>query len=155
VVAATEEERTRLYVVPVDGGSPVRLVDGPSYNPIWSPDGQFIVYSEPVRGSELAVKAIKLDKSSVPLPPVTVRYTIATPYRFAPDRKSLIVNDNARDNFRSRNFYMIDIETGRQRQLTDLKGYMINSFDVSPDGKQIVFDRLRDDADIVLFELER
>jgi hypothetical protein len=50
---------------------------------------------------------------------------------------------------------MIDIKTGRERQLTDLKGYVLTSFDVSPDGKQIVFDRLRDNADIVMFELPR
>jgi hypothetical protein len=50
----------------------------------------------------------------------------------------------------------MDLATGRKRQLTDLKpGYVINSFDVSPDGRYIVFDRLRDNSDIVLFELRR
>ena len=154
-VAATEQEGTRIYVVPVDGGPPVRLVDGPSYNPLWSPDGKYIVYSEPLRGSQLAVKAITLGKAPVPMPGMlAVPYTTATPYRFAPDGKSLIVIKDT--DFRTRNFYIIHLETGRQRQLTNLKGGdVINSFDVSPEGRQIVFDRRRDNADIVLFELRQ
>jgi hypothetical protein len=31
----------------------------------------------------------------------------------------------------------------------------VGSFDVTPDGKQIVFDRLRDNSDIVLIDLAR
>ena len=37
--------------------------------------------------------------------------------------------------------------------MTDFKaGFVIQNFDVSPDGKQIVFDRLRDNSDIVVDE---
>ena len=40
--------------------------------------------------------------------------------------------------------------------MTDFKaGFVIQNFDVSPDGKQIVFDRLRDNSDIVLMNLAR
>ena len=47
-----------------------------------------------------------------------------------------------------------DLETGRERQLTDLKqGYRIASFDLSPDGTHIVFDRLQENADVVLMDL--
>ena len=44
------------------------------------------------------------------------------------------------------------------RQLTsfDLKsGSVVQNFDVSPDGRRIVFDRLRNHADIVLMNLAR
>ena len=48
------------------------------------------------------------------------------------------------------------MQTGHQRQLTDLKpGSLIQSFDISPDGKQIVFDRLRENSDIVLIDLPK
>jgi TolB protein len=152
--AATENEGTRIYTVSVHGGSPIRLVDGPSYNPVWSPDGRYIVYSEPLRGSQLALRAITLDKAPVKLPSMIVPYINATTHRFAPGENALIFLKDA--DFRSRNFYRMDLASGRERQLTDLKpGYVINSFDISPDGRYIVFDRLRDNADVVLFELRR
>jgi len=43
-----------------------------------------------------------------------------------------------------------------RRQLPELaEDAAIRSFDVSPDGKQITFNRIRDNADVVLFELAR
>ena len=54
------------------------------------------------------------------------------------------------------NFWIVDLETGQRRQLTNLKpGYSIGSFDVSPDGRQIIFDRVRQNSDIVLIDLAR
>jgi Tol biopolymer transport system component len=51
---------------------------------------------------------------------------------------------------------LVDLETGKERQLTNLKpGYELKSFDVSPDGRQIVFDRVRENSDIVLIERVR
>jgi hypothetical protein len=50
----------------------------------------------------------------------------------------------------------VNLETGDRRQLTNLKpGYAIGSFDVSPDGRQIIFDRVRQNSDIVLIDLAR
>jgi Tol biopolymer transport system component len=56
----------------------------------------------------------------------------------------------------SQNFFWVDLEGGQQRQITDFKtGFVIQNFDVSPDGTQIVFDRLRNNSDIVLMNLAR
>ncbi len=44
-VAAAEGEEQPLFKVPVDGGPAVRLTGGVNLNPVWSPDGRFIVYS--------------------------------------------------------------------------------------------------------------
>ena len=56
--------------------------------------------------------------------------------------------------FWRQNFWLLDLATGRRRQLTDLKpGFDMKSFDVSPDGKQILFDRYRENSDIVLIDL--
>jgi Tol biopolymer transport system component len=50
-------------------------------------------------------------------------------------------------------FWTIDLSTGRRRRLTDLRaGYDMNNFDVSPDGKQILFDRYRENSDVVLID---
>ena len=88
------------------------------------------------------------------MPRIVVPYTRATPYRFVPGRKILIFLKDT--SFRNRNFYWMDLETGGERQLTDLKpGVLIQSFDVSLDGQQIVFDRYKENADVVLIDLPR
>jgi hypothetical protein len=53
-------------------------------------------------------------------------------------------------------FWEVDLKTGQQRQLTKLRpGYTVRSFDVSADGREILFDRIRENSDIVLIELGR
>src|SRR5439155_6859125 len=39
-----------LFKVPVNGGAPIRLVAGSALNPVWSPDGNLIVYAGPGGG---------------------------------------------------------------------------------------------------------
>ena len=48
--AANTGDGTRVYKVPVDGGSPVRMLGTLSYHPVWSPDGRTIVYDDPSSG---------------------------------------------------------------------------------------------------------
>ena len=56
--------------------------------------------------------------------------------------------------FRRQNLWLLDLTTGRQRQLTNLQpGSTPRSFDISADGKQILFDRVRENSDIVVIEL--
>ena len=58
--------------------------------------------------------------------------------------------------FRRLNFWLLDLKSGQRRQLTSLKpGPLLRSFDVSPDGKQILFDRIQENSDIVLIDLKR
>jgi Tol biopolymer transport system component len=53
-----------------------------------------------------------------------------------------------------KNFWLIDLVTGQQRQLTNFsREYLIGDFDVSPDGKEIVFDRAKENSNIVLIDL--
>jgi Tol biopolymer transport system component len=53
----------------------------------------------------------------------------------------------------SQDFWLLDIATMESRQLTQLDSpATMRSFDITPDGKRIVFDRLSEDSDIVLIE---
>ena len=151
VAAADRGDGTHVFKIPVDGGEPVQLLDTLSYNPEWSPDGKFIVYSEQQGGGQFAVRAVTPEKSPVSVPAISVVYTRGTSYRFLPGQNALIALEG---DFRRQDFFRVDLRTGEQRRLTDLQpGYRVQDFDVSPDGKQIVFDRLRDNADVVLMEL--
>ena len=99
------------------------------------------------------MKAITPDKAPVAIPPLQVSFAIGTAYRFMPNGKALVALGGT---LGAQNFFRVDLESGQQRQLTDLKpGSVIQNFDVSQDGKQIVFDRLRNNADIVLMNLAR
>jgi hypothetical protein len=62
---------------------------------------------------------------------------------------------HARD-WQDQQFHVIDLETVQERRLSNLKpGFTLRSFDVSPDGTQIVFDRVRENADLVLIDLKQ
>ena len=142
-----------MFKIPADGGEPVQLVDTLSYNPVWSPDGRFIVYSEQQGGGQFVLRAVTPERSPVSLPAISVVYTRGTSYRFLPGENALIalVGD-----FRRQDFFRVDLRPGEHRKLTDLQpGYRVQDFDVSRDGKQIVFDRLRDNADVVLMDLTK
>jgi hypothetical protein len=51
-----------LWVYPLDGRPPVRLTSGDSLSPLWSPDGQFIVYER--YGAVAGLHAVAADGSS-------------------------------------------------------------------------------------------
>jgi hypothetical protein len=56
----------------------------------------------------------------------------------------------------SATFSVLNLDTYTTRVLArfDSQGE-IRTFDITPDGKQIVFDRLRDNSDIVLIDLPK
>ena len=151
-VTADEGDERRLIKVPVDGGAPATLVAGSPTNPVWSPDGRLILYR--VRqGPFSIVNAVTPDGAPASLPNLRTGISESDAYRFIPGTRSLVA---LQGNVPVQNFWRLDLETGLRRQLTDFKpGLRIQSFDVSPDGKQILFDRWREDADIVLIERAR
>ena len=68
--------------------------------------------------------------------------------------KALIVLKGS--SARRKDFYWVDPQTGLERQLTDLKtDSLIQNFDVTPDGKQIVFDQVRNNSDLLLLDLRQ
>ena len=150
--AAVEGDGSRLFKVPVDGALPVRLVDELSRLPVWSPDGNLILYAAPLQGAGYAVKAVTPEKQPHSLPELWVLRG-GDRYRFLPGGRQVVA---LLGDYLRQNFWMVDLETGQRRQFTNLKpGYSIGSFDVSPDGRQVLFDRVRQNSDIVLIDLAR
>lgn len=151
-VAAREGRGVRVFKIPIAGGSPVRLVDSVSSNPVWSPDGKFILYSGTPRARSVPLKAVTPDGQPYAVPALTVD-RVGDSYRFLPGGKELVVKLGG---FRRQDFWLFDLASGRRRQLTSLRpGESLQRFDVSPDGKRILFERARENSDIVLIELPR
>jgi serine/threonine protein kinase/Tol biopolymer transport system component len=152
-VTAREGDANPLFKVSVDGGTPVRLADGMLFNPVWSPDGRVILYSDAsIGGAFVWLRGVTPDKKPFALPPdlPSMGYT-GNRYRFLPDGKSVVITQGL---LWRQNFYLLDLATGRLRQLTNLRPeFRMQSFDVSPDGKTILFDRYRENADVVLIDL--
>ncbi len=151
-IAARDSAGVRLYRIPASGGAPINLVQSVSSNPVWSPDGTFILYSGAPRARVVPVLAVTPEGTSRPLPPLSVD-RIGDSYRFLPGGRQLVVKQGG---FRRQNFFLFDLASGQQRPLTNLRhGESLLRFDVSPDGKRIVFERVRENSDIVLIELTR
>ena len=99
-------------------------------------------------------KAVTPDGKPFPLPEIWVNYQTGTPYRILPNTDALVYLKEG--DTRHQNFFWMDLASGQERQLTDLQpGAEIRDFDVSSDGHQILFDRRRDNSDVVLMNLNR
>jgi serine/threonine protein kinase len=139
-----------LFKIRIDGGAPVRLVAGPAFNPVWSPDGNLIVYAGANSSVDAPLLAIRPDGTSVDLPPIRVRVE-GERCRFLPSGTGLVYMQGASP---SQDFWLLDLRTKKTRRLTRLNNNAaMRTFDITPDGKQIVFDRLRQNSDIVLIDL--
>ena len=59
-------------------------------------------------------------------------------HRFMPSGAALVYLQG----IESKDFWLVDLATNKTRKLTDLsdRGYL-NTFDITPDGKHLVFDR--------------
>ena len=137
-----------LFKIPVDGGTPSRLVDGQAVNPVWSRD-DLIVYSGSLVAGQVQLHAMRPDGSPVVLPKVETR---PGGYRFLPDGTGIVFVSSSQDS----NFWLFDLVTKTTRPLTrfGLHG-RLREFDVTPDGTHIVFDRTQANSDIVLIDLPK
>ena len=53
------------------------------------------------------------------------------------------------------NSYLLNLSTKKIRRLSNIDNHSTGTFDITPDGKNIVFDRLKENSDVVLIDLPR
>jgi serine/threonine protein kinase len=149
VTGGSDAQGRALFKIPVDGSAPVRLVTGQAVNPAWSPDGNLIVYAGVFMAGQVELRALRPDGAPVELPKMGVR---PGAYRFTHDGTGLAYVPG----LQATDFWLLDLATKKRRQLTRLSNHgIIQTFDFTPDGKQIVFDRLRENSNIVLIDLPK
>ena len=150
VVAGSDRNGLGIFKLPVDGGSPIRIATGPYLDPVWSPRGDLIVYSGPQVFTLAPLLAVHPDGTPAKLPEINVQRQ-GERARFLPDGTGLVYmlgNTTAEQDF-----WLLDLGTMRSRRLTRLSSSAVmRTFDITPDGGRIVFDRLTEDSDVFLID---
>jgi Tol biopolymer transport system component len=150
--AAEVQGVPQLFRVPIDGSPPAPLVRDYSVDPAWAPDGKFLVYSGPDIGAAFAVNAFTPGAATHPLPGLTLTRG-ARHLAFLPGGKKLLL---LRGEIKHKNLWMADVDTGEEQQLTNLPDdFDVRDFDVSSDGKAVVFERVQERSDVLLMDLLR
>ena len=150
--AANDHGVPHLFRVPIHGGSPTPFVGEYSVDPAWAPDGSMVVYSGPDVGTLFSVKAVTAVAAPHRLPALTLTRG-ARHLAFLPGGRSLVV---LRGEIQHKDLWLINLETGAERQLTHLAPeFDIRDFDISPDGRDMVIERVQERSNVVLLDLPR
>ena len=151
VAAGSDRDGAGLFKLPADGGSPVRIATGSFQDPVWSPRGDLIVYGGTQVFTVMPLLAVHPDGTPAKLPEINVQRD-GERARFLPDGKGLVYMLGS--TTAGQDFWLLDLGTMRSRRLTQLSNpAAMRTFDITSDGSRIVFDRLRENSDILLIDL--
>jgi len=151
VAAGSDRDGAGLFKLPTDGGPPVRIAKGQSLDPVWSPRGDLIVYSGTQVFTRTPLLAVHPDGTPAKLPEINLQRE-GERTRFLPDGSGLVYMLGS--TLAGQDFWLLDLGTMRSRRLTRLTdAAAMRAFDITPDGRRIVFDRLREKSNIVLIDL--
>jgi Tol biopolymer transport system component len=152
VGAIVHDGEPNLSKIRLDGAAPQPMTTDYSLNPVWSPDGKYLVYSGADVGMRFPLRASAPDGRPYGMASLILTRG-ARRVAFAPNSGSLVI---LRGEIAHKNFWLSNPQTGAERQLTDLpSSFVIGDFDVSPDGTEIIFDRVQDSSSIALIERTR
>ena len=150
--AANDHGVPHLFRVPLDGRPPTVFVKEYSVDPAWSPDGRFLVYSGPDIGTTFPVKAVTAEAAVLPLHALTLTRG-ARHLVFLAGRRGLVF---LKGDIRHKDLWLVDMETGAERQLTNLTpDFDIRDFDISLDGREVVLERVQEHSEVVLADLPK
>jgi len=149
VSAVLRDGEPRLTSIFLDNSPPTPLVSEYSTDPVWSPDGEFLIYSGADVGTTFPLRAVARDGRPYSIPALILTRG-ARRVAFGPDANSLVL---LRGDVGHKNFWLVDLRTGAERQITELvPGIAISDFDLSRDGSAVLFDRIQENSRIALIE---
>lgn len=153
ILCAVDPDGTpRLYRIPLKGGAPVQLISEYSVDPSWSPDGKFLVYSGADVGTTFPLRAAAADGRAYPIHSLVLTRG-ARRVAFFGDSHTLLV---LRGSIQHKDFWLVDLDSGAERQFSVVPdNFTIGDFDLAPDGRSIVFDRVQANSDLVLIDRAR
>jgi Tol biopolymer transport system component len=139
----------QLFKIPLAGGAAVRLVADYAVDPAWSPSGRFLVFSGADVGTDFSVRAVHADGTPYDIQPLVLSRG-SRRLDFLGEHLLVML----KGDLSYKELWVVDVVSGEQRQLTALgPGPLIDEFDVSADGTQIVLTRASEESDIVLIDL--
>jgi Tol biopolymer transport system component len=153
VTALVESGKPRLVRITPETGAAVPLVDDYSLDPSWAPRGDFVVFTGTDVGTTFSLKAVTSTGQPHALPR---RLTLSRGpgtrrLRFFPETTSLLL---LRGDIGHRNLWVWDMQTDALRQLTRFgREILIGDFDISPDGREVVLERIEESSDVVVIDL--
>jgi Tol biopolymer transport system component len=150
--SASVDGSPRLFRISLDG-SAVPLGSDYAIGPAWSFDGRFVVYSGPDVGTSFVLKAVTAGGAPYALSKHLTLTRGARRLRFLEQGHALVV---MRGTLQHKDLWRIDLDTGTERQLTQLPAdFNIHDFDITPDGRELVLERVQDQSDVVLLDMSR
>jgi len=150
--AADDHGIPRLFRIPVDAPSPTLFVREYSVDPAWAPDGSFVVYSGPDIGTSFSVRAATVEGAPHRLPALTLTRGAQHLVLLAGGRSMLLL----KGEIEHKNLWLVDLDTGAERRLTNFSSdFDIRDFDISPDGHEVVLERVQESSNVVLLDIPR
>jgi Tol biopolymer transport system component/tRNA A-37 threonylcarbamoyl transferase component Bud32 len=158
VTAVNQGESPRLFRISIETGEAARIVDDYALDPVWAPQGDFLVYSGMDPGTAFPVKAITPAGQPYSIPKLSlsrggalgVTQVGARRMRFLPGQTALIV---LRGDIQDRNLWARDLTSESWRQVTNFgRDVVIGDFDVSAEGTAVVLERVEEHSDIVVID---
>ena len=133
-----------IWKVPIDGGDPVRLIEGNADVPVVSPDGQTIAYLDRPEGHTPRVTIMPFAGG-----PAIKTFDIprANTLRWTPDSREILFSQREGG---ITNIWRQPLSVGKPTQVTRFNSDEIWDFDLSRDGSQIVLTHGRIDSDVML-----
>jgi Tol biopolymer transport system component len=146
--AALVDGTTRLVRLTPDGAT-TPLATGVALDPAWAPDGAFVAYSGPDIGTRVGLAAVTADGSPHPVPEVALTRG-GRRLRFLRGGHTAVI---LRGDMRHKDLWSVDLDTGVEQQLTALPpDFVVRDFDLSPDGRAAIVERVQEHADVVIIE---